>query len=131
MIILYVIAVLIIILFIWLIIQRKWKSLLWTSGILLLLIIAGIYLFLQVFSEAFRAKCEENRIWKIEDYRIIEWRCIGFAGPYYYRVSLYKNNNEIDQTSFVPDSTCIINFNLEMDKTISFDICNNEIKHSL
>jgi 4-amino-4-deoxy-L-arabinose transferase-like glycosyltransferase len=70
--ILYLIAIPILILIIWMIIRRKWKALFWTIGSLLVLAIAGWYLLLQVVSEAFGPVCDDNRKWKIGEYEIIE-----------------------------------------------------------
>ena len=110
------------------IIRRKWKALLWTVGCLIVLIVAGWYLFLNIFSEAFGTECENNRIWEIEQYEIVEKSCIGFAGPHYYPVYLYKDKKKIDQLTFIPDSTCVIKFKPESGDTLIFNICENKLE---
>lgn len=95
---------------------------------LVILTIAGGYLYLQFVSVAFGEKCEDNRVWKIEGYQIIEKKCIGFAGPYYYPVSLYKDGEEIGQILFTPDSTCLVEFVLTPADTLIFDVCENKLR---
>ena len=128
MIILFIIAIPILTLIIWMLVRRKWKALLWILGCSILLIIAGWYLFLHTVSEAFGAKCEDNRKWKIEEYVIIEKQCIGFAGPLYYPVYLFKDNKEIDKLLFINDSTCLVNFITDKGDTLTFDICEKKLK---
>lgn len=110
------------------IIKRKWKALLWTVGSLVVLIMIGGYFFLKILSEAFGTECEINRKWKIEKYEIVEKKCIGFAGPHYYPVYLYKDNKIIDQLTFIPDSTCLIKFKPEGINTLTFNICENKLE---
>ncbi len=113
---------------IWLAVRKRWKALLWTVGSLIVLIVAGWYLFLHIVSEAFGAKCEDNQIWEIEEYVIIEKKCIGFAGPYYYPVYLYKDNKKVDDLLFIEDSACIIHFTPDLEDTLTFDICEKKLK---
>lgn len=75
---------------------------------------------------AFRQECKEEKVWEIENYKIIKKRCIGLAGPPFYPVYLYKDNVEIDHKTFQSNS-CIMNFNDSDDKIIQFDLCTNEI----
>lgn len=126
--IIYLIAFPILILIVWMIIKRKWKALLWTVGSLVVLIMIGGYFFLKILSEAFGTECEINRKWKIEKYEIVEKKCIGFAGPHYYPVYLYKDNKIIDQLTFIPDSTCLIKFKPEGINTLTFNICENKLE---
>ncbi len=100
----------------------------WVIVSLAVVVIMGWYLFIYIVSEAFGPKCEENRVWKIENYEIVEKRCIGFAGPYYYPVYLYEGNKEIDRLLFIEDSSCIVNFTTEAGDTLKFDICEMKLK---
>lgn len=107
--------------------KRKWRYLLLTVGSLLFLTLIGRYIFLNILAEPFGTECETNRKWKIEQYEIVEKRCIGFAGPHYYPVYLYKDNKKIDQLTLILDSTCLVKFNPEGLETLTFDICENKI----
>lgn len=126
---LYLIVIPILILIIWMIIKRKWKALFWTIGSLLVLAVVGWYLLLHVVSEEFGPDCDINRKWEIGEYEIIEKKCIGFAGPHYYPVYLYRDGERIDQLAFIPDSTCIIKFKPDTGDTLTFDICTKEMKN--
>lgn len=128
MILLYFLLTLVIALIIWLGLRRKWKTLLWTVVSLIVVVIAGWYLFLHIVSEAFGAKCEDNRVWKIENYVIIEKKCIGFAGPHYYPVYLFEDSKEIDYLLFINDSTCVLQFKPDGGDTLTFDICEMKLK---
>jgi hypothetical protein len=110
------------------IIRRKWKALLWSIGCLIVLIVTGWYLLLHIVSEVFEPECDNNRVWEINQYKIIEKKCIGFAGPHYYPVFLYKDKEKIDKLTFIPDSTCVIKFKPDTGDTLIFDICEKKLK---
>ena len=124
---LYFIVIPILILIIWLVVRKKWKALLWTSGSLIVLAVVGWYLLLWLVSAAFQNKCEVEKIWKIEDYEIIEKRCIGFAGPPWYPIYLYRDDIEIDYVNYKKNS-CIVNFTNQIGDTLQFDLCNEKMK---
>jgi len=88
--------------------------------------IGGWNILLHFVSAASREKCDTNKVWEIENYKIIEKQCIGFAGPYFYPVHLYKNNTEIDQIAYKSDS-CIVEFSDKDGKTLRFDLCSNRM----
>lgn len=110
------------------IIRQKWKAVLWIIGSLVILIVTGWYLFLYVVSAAFGPECNNNRIWKIDGYEIIEKKCLGFAGPHYYLVYLYKDKRKIDELTIISDSTCLIKFKPENSDTLTFNICKNKLE---
>jgi len=110
------------------IIQRKWKALLRTVVSLIIFIVIGWYFLLYIVSEAFGSKCENNRIWEIEEYQIIEKKCIGFSGSYFYPVYLYKDSEIIDKIIFIQDSSCLIKFKPEIGDLVTFDICEKKLK---
>lgn len=110
------------------IIRQKWKAVLWIIGSLVILIVTGWYLFLYVVSAAFGPECTNNRIWKIDGYEIIEKKCLGFAGPHYYLVYLYKDKRKIDELTIISDSTCLIKFKPENSDTLTFNICENKLE---
>ena len=126
--IIYLIAFPILILLVWMLIKRKWKALLWTVGSLVVLIVAGWYAFLYILGQAFGTDCKIHRKWTVGQYEIVEKQCIGFAGPHYYPVYLYKDNKIIDQLTNIPDSTCLIKFKQEGIDTLTFNICENKLE---
>lgn len=128
MIALYILLPTVIILIIWLVLRKKWKALLWTVIGLIVIAIAGWFFLLHIVSEAFGEKCENNRVWKIENHVLVEKKCIGFAGPHYYPVYLYKDNKEIDHSFFVNDSTCMIKFKPDVGDTLTFNICEMKLE---
>lgn len=127
MILLYFIVIPILTLIIWLVIRRKWKALLWTTGSLIVLIIVRWYIFLCFASAAFQNECENKKIWKIEGYEIVEKRCIGFAGPPWYPVYLYYDDTEIDYVNYKKDS-CIVKFTNQTGDTLQFDLCDKKMR---
>jgi hypothetical protein len=120
---LYILLILLLAWIGWLIVRKKWKTLLWTVVSIFILVIVGWFLFLHIVSEAFGEKCEKNREWKIENYVIVEKKCIGFAGPYYYPVYLYEDNVKLDQLLYINDSLCLVKFKPKESDTLTFDIC--------
>ena len=127
MIILYYLAILLsLIITIRLIILKKWRILLWFL-VIATLINLGYLFFINLFASAVKEKCELRREWKIENYCLIEKQCIGFSGPNYSPIYLYKNGKEIDQ-SLIKDSTCVVQFTNERGDTLEFDICEGILK---
>lgn len=124
---LYFIIIPILILIIWLVVRKKWKALLWTVGCLIVLAIAGWYLFLWFVSAAFQIECETESTWKIEDYKIVQKRCIGFVGPPWYPMYLYHKNKEIDHVNYKEDS-CNVKFTNQIGDTLQFDLCDEKMK---
>jgi hypothetical protein len=112
----------------WLAVKRKWKALLWTLFSFVLIFIAAWYLFLHFASQAFKEHCQDDKTWRIEQYVIIKKRCLGFAGPPYYPVFLYKEGVEIDHILYMEDSTCIVKFKPNADDTLTFDICDMRMR---
>jgi|GEM_PF-6998478 len=109
-------------------IKKKWKALFWTVGCLAILIAAGLYFLFYSVSATLEPECDNNRIWEIEGYRIVEKKCIGFAGPPYHPVYLYDGSKRIDELTFIPDSTCVIEFKSQLAETLTFDICEKKLK---
>jgi hypothetical protein len=83
--------------------------------------------FINQFASGVREKCEVHREWNIENYYIIEKKCIGFSGPTYSSVYLYENGKEIDQ-SLIIDSPCVFKFLNQRNDTLEFDICKRTLK---
>jgi hypothetical protein len=59
-------------------------------SILIALIISAEYFALKTVGEAFGADCEKNNTWTVDEYEIIEYKCLGWAGPHYYPIDLKK-----------------------------------------
>lgn len=108
--------------------NRNLKILMWSIAAIFIIAVAGWYIFLHFISVAFREKCDIHRVWKIENYEIIEKECIGFAGPYYYPVNLYKDQKEIGRAVYISDTTCIVKFISKKGDILRFDICNMNLK---
>ena len=117
-------SILVLIFFLWLIRERKWKALL----IIIVLLVVSVLFFFYQMSQAFRMKCDNHRTWTIEGYEIIEKRCLGFAGPPFYPVHLYKNGEHIDEIGFLFDSTCVIQYIPENGDTLTFNVCENKLE---
>lgn len=124
----YFTSILILILIIWMIIRKKWKFLMWSLAGIGILTVIFLVLFFYVFLGAFSPECNNNRIWKIEGYEIIEMKCLGFAGPPYYPVYLYKNKKKIDELTFIDDTTCRIQFKPKNSDTLTFNLCENQLE---
>lgn len=103
------------------------KVFIWTISILLIIGFFGWKIFVNIFSMSFSRKCEVTNTWEIENYNIEEKRCIGFAGPPFYPIYLYKKGIEIDYINHKSDS-CIVQFTNEKGYTLEFDLCSEKLK---
>lgn len=92
----------------------------WLLVIGAVVLIAGWYA-LPLFEEAFGAKCSIHRKWEIEGYVIVEKRCIGWAGPPYFPVSLYEQGKEVDQA--IMSDPCRFRFATDRGDSLKFNIC--------
>lgn len=90
-------------------------------------LIGGHYLFL--LTKAFGAECEETTKWTIEEYEIQEYRCMGWAGPPYYPLDIFKNGSKVADRVIKNDS-CLIVFVQEPGVYISLNNCDNSIKEN-
>jgi energy-coupling factor transporter transmembrane protein EcfT len=126
MIIYYIAIGLVLVTIIILIIYKKWRTLLSFLGIILVIVFGSI-LIIYHFASAIKDKCEIHREWKIDNYYIVEKQCIGFSGPNFFPVYLYKDGKEIDK-SFIMDSSCIVQFVNNKKDTLEFDICEKILK---
>jgi hypothetical protein len=82
---------------------------------------------LDSFGEAYGTKCEKTRNWVIGDYLIQEYECIGFVGPHFYPMDLFKDGERIDSYGFKSD-TCKVSFDPNKDLHLEFDLCNGKIR---
>jgi len=90
------------------------------------LLIGGCFA-VKTFGEAFGADCEKTESWTINEYRIQEYNCLGWAGPRYYPLYLFKNGKELPSKGYRLDS-CLISFNPKNDLHLKFDICEKRIE---
>jgi hypothetical protein len=74
-----------------------------------------------------KEQCVVVDTWKIEDYEIIKKQCLGFAGPPYYPVYLFKDETKIDWVNYMTDS-CIVKFKGLDGDSLEFDLCSNRLE---
>src|SRR5689334_9119219 len=102
--------------------KRELKIIALTIGILAIMAFVGWKIFLNPFLESLGATCDPINTWAIENYEIVEKKCIGFAGPPWHPLSLYKDKIEIDYLNYKSDS-CIVSFRNQEGDTLRFDLC--------
>lgn len=103
------------------------KKLIWIFGILSTIGVI-IWFLLLTFMKSVGEVCEDNRIWKIKSYKIVEKKCLGFSGPNHYPIYLYENGKEIAFLNVWQDSNCIIEFKTNSGKILRFNVCEKQIK---
>lgn len=95
-------------------------------SVLLVLVVAGGYIALRIFGEAFGTDCERSSSWTINEYKIQEYKCLGWAGPHYYPLDLYRDDKKISEGGHKIDS-CTIRFIPANDVYLKFNICDNTL----
>jgi hypothetical protein len=95
-------------------------------SIFIVIIIGGGYFALKMFGEAFGAECEINNSWTVKEYEIIEYKCLGWAGPHYFPLDLKKNGKDFASSGYKMDS-CNIRFEPNNGLYLILNICNGEI----
>lgn len=75
---------------------------------------------------ALRTECTERRSWVIGSYHIQEYYCIGFSGPPWYPVDLYKDNQKIANKLIKTDS-CTVLFKKENEVHLRFNLCDKTV----
>jgi hypothetical protein len=104
--------------------NRGLKITLIAISVLLVLVVAGGYVTLRIFGEAFGTECERSSSWTINEYRIQEYKCLGWAGPHYYPLDLYRDDKKISEGGHKIDS-CTIRFIPANDVYLKLNICDN------
>jgi len=84
------------------------------------------YIFLKNFGEAFGEDCKKTKSWTIGEYQIQEYKCIGWAGPYYNKFYFNKNGLKTGERGYQFDS-CTIRFCPRNDLCLNFNICDNQL----
>ena len=92
----------------------------------LILFIGGGYFAIKIFSEAFGTDCKKNKSWTFNEYKIIEYECLGWAGPKYYPLYLNKNGKELANSGSKIDS-CRFRFRPDMNLYLTLNICTGAI----
>jgi hypothetical protein len=92
--------------------------------VLLVLVVAGGYVAVRIFGKAFGTECEQSSSWTINEYKIKEYKCLGWAGPHYYPLELYRDDRKIIEGGHKIDS-CTIRFIPANDIYLKFNICDN------
>ncbi len=95
-------------------------------SIIIVFALIGGYVALKIFEEAFGTDCEESNRWTVESYEIQEYRCLGWAGPYYYSLYLYEHGKEIAGNGHKLDS-CTIRFIPRKDLYLKFNTCSKQV----
>jgi hypothetical protein len=106
--------------------KRGLKITLIVISVLLVLVVAGGYIALRIFGEAFGTDCELSSSWTISKYKIQEYKCLGWAGPNYYPLDLYRDDKKISEGGYKIDS-CTIRFIPANDVYLKFNICYNTL----
>ncbi|MET2985943.1 hypothetical protein [Aureibaculum conchae] len=86
----------------------------------------GGYYFLKKLGEAFGAECELTNEWTFKEYQIKEYRCIGWAGPPWYPMDIYKDGKEIASDVIRQDS-CLIRFRKNKQQYVDLNTCENSV----
>ena len=89
-------------------------------------ILIGGYFVLKTFGEAFGSECEKTKEWTFQEYQIKEYRCIGWAGPPWYPMDIYKNGKEV-ATNIIQQDSCTIRFRKSKEQYVKLNICENSI----
>lgn len=100
------------------------RTVLWILALIVLIGVVGWQVFTYTIGAIGTPKCSNHRVWKVGEYDIVEKQCLGFAGPYYYPVYLYKGGVEIGMIAYLEDS-CEARFAVGVRDTLAFDLCAN------
>jgi hypothetical protein len=97
-------------------------------GILSFMFIIAIAAFfgIRYFLTSIRTECEKQKAWNLKTYEIVEYQCIGFAGPPWYPFDLYENGQLLASRTIRTDS-CRVKFELTADSILVFNFCKKEL----
>mgnify|MGYP001000835984 FL=1 len=102
------------------------RTVLWVLVSIVLIGVVGWKIFTYTIGAMGTPKCSNHRVWKVGEYDIVEKQCLGFAGPHYYPVYLFKGGVEISMITYLEDS-CEAMFVVGVGDTLVFDLCANRI----
>ncbi|WGD34022.1 hypothetical protein [Olleya sp. YS] len=105
------------------------KTLIILSIVFGIILIGGFFISkkaLNLFGEAYGADCEISYTWTINEYEIIENKCLGWAGPHYYPLDLKKNGEFIASSGYKFDS-CNIRFEPKNGQYLIINVCDKKI----
>ena len=120
--------------------KRRMKRTKFVDLIVLLGIISALVLIIRSFSVAAQDAvevtqetiheivgddCQDNRNWFLNDYKILETRCLALEGPAYYQFSLYKKDSLVIANALTKDS-CLVEF-LHQKELVSINVCDEKM----
>ena len=100
---------------------------------IILFIFVGVYFFFYGLKESvsggfgFGTECKKSKNWIINDYKIQEFECIGFAGPPFYRYNIYMNE-ELLYEDLSKLNSCILNVEIDISNSLEFNLCNQSVR---
>ena len=85
--------------------MSKWvRFALGMVAFIVLICVFGWLIFTYTIGAMGTPTCSNHRVWKVGEYDIVEKQCLGFAGPHYYPVYLFKGGVEISMITYLEDS---------------------------
>ena len=109
-----------------LIFTRKIKLVLTVSVTILIVSLVAYYWVLGYFLNAIKTECNETKYWKIAEYKINERRCIGFAGPPFYRYDIYKKD-KLYKEDIIKSDSCTIKQKVNDSTYLIFNLCEKSL----
>lgn len=103
--------------------KKSLKTLVLILAASITIVVSGWYVFLYILGGAFGSECDIKNEWRINDYRIVEQRCVGWAGPHYYPIYLFKDKKELARHGIRNDS-CFFIFKTMAGDSLIFNTCN-------
>ena len=97
-------------------------------SVLFLAAVAGA-VAVKIIGEAFGTKCEKSRSWIVREYRIQEYQCLGWVGPQYYPLDLYRDGKRISQNGYRVDS-CTMRFIFRNNNFLELNHCASRVEGS-
>ncbi len=107
--------------------RKKFKIPLIVISLILISGLIGTYIFFNLFGKAFGSECSYTNEWNVQEYTIKEKKCLGWAGPHFYRVDLFKNDRKVDTDRFKTDSCQFVFYPRERIKLV-LDICEKKVE---
>ncbi len=105
------------------------KELLIGLLIILFIFIGGYFLIYglsgSISEQGFGTECNKTKSWIIEEYKIQELKCIGYAGPPFYQYDIYKNGEILERG--LNKGSCIIKFKIDSFNFLKFNICDKSV----
>jgi len=81
---------------------------------------------LETLGDAYGTECEKSNSWKVGEYLIQEYDCLGWAGPHFRKFDLFENEKLVEDYVSMMDS-CRVNFQKRNDLLVQFNLCSETI----